>query len=218
MKALNVIMLGPPGAGKGTQAERLAKERGVPKISTGDILREAVQQQTPLGVAAKGLMDAGRLVSDDIMIGIVKERLGRPDTASGFVLDGFPRTVPQAQAFDAFAQDRAPIHVVLVDVSEHELIRRLTTRRICGTCGNNAEPDAQSQATCSRCGGAFVQRADDDEQVVRERLAVYERQTGPLVAHYRTSPSFHRIDGNASAERVAVAIRTALGVSERAMS
>lgn len=212
MKALNVIMLGPPGAGKGTQAERLAKAHGVPKVSTGDILREAVQQQTPLGAAAKGLMDAGRLVSDDIMIGIVKERLVRPDAASGFVLDGFPRTVPQAEAFDAFAADRAPVHVVLVDVPASELVRRLTMRRICGTCGNNAEPDAQSNATCSRCGGAFVQRADDNEQVVRERLAVYERQTGPLVAHYQSSPWFHRIEGNVSAERVAVAIRAALGV------
>lgn len=218
VKALNVIMLGPPGAGKGTQAERLAQEYGVPKISTGDILREAVQQQTPLGLAAKGLMDAGRLVSDDIMIGIVRERLAKPDAVGGFVLDGFPRTVPQAQAFDAMAADRAPIHVVLVDVPAEELVRRLTTRRICGACGANAAPDAPAGAVCAKCGGTFVQRADDNDQVVRERLAVYDRQTGPLVAHYEPSAWFHRIDGNVSADAVAEAIRRALSAGGRAAS
>src|SRR5262245_8380175 len=136
--ALNIIMLGAPGAGKGTQAERFAKARRIPKISTGDILREAAQAGTELGKRAKAVMDRGELVSDEIMIGIVKERLDRPDAAAGFVLDGFPRTVAQAQALDSIMRGRSPLVVVDIDVPEAELIRRLGSRLVCSNCGLNA--------------------------------------------------------------------------------
>ncbi|MFN8059681.1 MAG: adenylate kinase [Vicinamibacterales bacterium] len=210
MRALNVIMLGPPGAGKGTQAARLARDLAVPKISTGDILREAVQAGTPLGLAAKGLMDAGRLVSDDIMIGIVRERLQREDARRGVVLDGFPRTLPQAVALDEMVKTAGELHVLFVKVPFDELVRRLTTRRICGSCGTNAPPEAGPDDRCPTCGGRFVQRTDDDGEVVKERLRVYERQTGPLVAHYESGAHFTCIDGNQSLERVADDIRRAV--------
>src|SRR5688572_22175233 len=136
--ALNLIMLGAPGAGKGTQAERFARDRGIPKISTGDILREAVQTGTPIGLRAKAIMDRGELVSDDVIIGIVKDRLDRPDTAAGFILDGFPRTVAQAQALDGLMNGRSPLIVIDIDVPEKELVRRLASRLVCSQCGANA--------------------------------------------------------------------------------
>jgi adenylate kinase len=206
--ALNVIVLGPPGAGKGTQAERLARTRGVPKISTGDILREAVQSGTELGRIARETMDAGRLVSDDVMIGIVHERLSRPDARRGFVLDGFPRTTAQAAMLDQTMAGRGPLVVVDIEVPDEELVRRLAIRRICSRCGANAEPD--DEAACRRCGGALVPRGDDSEEVVRERLKVYLRDTRPLVAHYRGSPTFRAIDGNQPPERVAEALEAAI--------
>ena len=138
--ALNVVMLGPPGAGKGTQAERLARRYQLPKISTGDILREAVHSRTPLGCIAKATMDAGNLVGDDVMIGIVEERLRRDDARRGFVLDGFPRTVVQATALDQMVDGRGPLVVLDIVVPEDVLARRLASRRICGQCGSNAEP------------------------------------------------------------------------------
>ena len=137
--ALNLLMLGPPGAGKGTQAERFAKAHGIPKISTGDILREAVKAGTPLGLQAKAIMDRGDLIGDDIVIGIVRERLALPDTAQGFILDGFPRTVAQAAALDAIMAGRDPLIVVDIAVAEGELVRRLASRRVCGSCGLNAD-------------------------------------------------------------------------------
>jgi adenylate kinase len=206
--AQNVIVLGPPGAGKGTQAERLARERGIPRISTGDILREAVQGGTELGRLAEREMSAGRLVSDDVMIGIVRDRLGRSDAQRGFVLDGFPRTVAQAKALEPLMEGRGPLVVVDIVVPEDELVRRLATRRICGQCGANAPPD--DGPTCGRCGGAFVQRTDDGVAVVRERLKVYRRDTLPLVEYYRSSPAFRAIDGNQPADRVAADLREAV--------
>jgi adenylate kinase len=206
-------MLGPPGAGKGTQAERFARDFSVPKISTGDILREAVQQGTPLGLAAKGLMDAGNLVSDEIMIGIVRERLARSDTGRGFVLDGFPRTVPQAEALDRLVESRGDLRVVLVSVPFEELMRRLTSRRICGVCGRNAVVSASRDGRCAHCGGALVQRADDQAHVVAERLKVYEGQTGPLVRYYEGRPHFVRVDGNQELASVARAIHQAVGAA-----
>ena len=184
MSALNVIVLGPPGAGKGTQAERLAGLRGIPKISTGDILREAVQTGTPLGRKAKAIMERGELVSDDVMIGIVRERLERSDASRGFVLDGFPRTVAQAQALDGILRGRPPLIVLAIDVPEDELVRRMRTRRICAKCGATADAFSAADA-CARCGGALVQRSDDNEQIIRERLRVYRRDTTPLVEFYR---------------------------------
>jgi adenylate kinase len=214
--ALNLVMLGPPGAGKGTQADRFASARGIPKISTGDILREAVKAGTELGRRAKATMDRGELVSDDVMIGIVDERLGRADAAAGFILDGFPRTVAQAAALDGIMNGRAPLIVVDVRVPDHELVRRLTGRLICGACGANAPEGLQAgsaeaaSARCGRCGGQFVQRADDTEAVVRERLRVYQQNTRPLVEYYQARPTFCAIEGAQSPDEVAQAIAVAV--------
>jgi adenylate kinase len=207
--ALNLLMLGPPGAGKGTQAERFARKRGIPKISTGDILREAVQSGTPIGLRAKAIMDRGELVSDDVMIGIVSERLNRDDARLGFVLDGFPRTVAQAAALDTIMAGRDPLIVVDIEVPEAELVRRLASRMICADCGVNAV--AGSEGTrCERCGGRLVQRADDNEAVVRERLKVYHRQSEPLIEYYRSRPTFRSIDGAQSTVRVAADMAAAI--------
>jgi adenylate kinase len=211
--ALNVIVLGPPGAGKGTQAERLARSRGIPKISTGDILREAVNSRTQLGLAAQTVMEAGNLVGDDLMIGIVEERLERNDAQCGFVLDGFPRTVVQAMELDRMVNGRGPLVVLHMVVPEDILVRRLATRRICDNCGSNAEPSWTT--ACGKCGGPLVTRVDDGVEIVRERLKVYMRQTEPLVDYYSPRPSFRSIDGNQGADVVTAAIEGALGAASR---
>jgi adenylate kinase len=211
--ALNVIMMGPPGAGKGTQAERFARERGLLKISTGDILREAVQSQTPLGQKAKATIDAGKLVDDATMIGIVRERLLQPDAMRGFVLDGFPRTVTQAQALDAIMAERdgGPLIVVEVVVPQAELVKRLSTRRICSLCGFNADPfDGGAGNRCKRCGGEFVQRTDDGEEVVLKRLRIYDRDTRPLVNYYKDRPTFRVVNGAQGPDRVAADLDAAI--------
>src|SRR5688572_27603815 len=165
-------MMGPPGAGKGTQAERFARERNLLKISTGDILREAVHGETPLGLGAKATMDQGKLIDDATMIAIVRERLFRPDAMGGFVLDGFPRTVAQARALDEIMAERdgGPLIVIDVVVPEQELLLRLSTRLICSTCGTNADPFESGAAghRCKRCGGELVPRSDDGLDVVRK--------------------------------------------------
>jgi len=213
--ALNVIMMGPPGAGKGTQAGRFARERGLLKISTGDILRDGIKASLPVALRAKELMDRGELVDDATMIAIVRERLMRPDAQCGFVLDGFPRTVPQAEALDTIVAERnnGPLVIVDVRVPEHELVRRLAGRLICARCGANAEPSKEgvpAPETCAKCGGELVQRADDNEQVVRERLKVYERATKPLVDFYRDRPTFRVVNGAQAQERVAHELDTVI--------
>jgi adenylate kinase len=198
---LNVIMLGPPGAGKGTQAQRFAQQHGIPKISTGDMLRDGIKQELPLALKAKEKMDRGELVDDETMVGLVRERLGREDTTDGFVLDGFPRTLIQGRALDEIMADRADGQLIVVDivVPEEELVRRLAARRICSKCGSNADP---SDTVCRRCGGELVLRSDDDERVVRERLRVYTQQSKPLVDYYRGRPTFRAINGTQPPERV----------------
>jgi adenylate kinase len=197
-------MLGAPGAGKGTQAERLARARRIPKISTGDILREAVHTGTEIGRRARAIMDRGELVSDDVMIGIVKERLDRPDAAAGFVLDGFPRTVAQAEALDGIMQCRAPLVIVDIDVPEEALIRRLALRLVCESCSLNATtPEETASHVCAKCGGKLVQRSDDNEATVRDRLAVYRAKTMPLLDFYKARPTFRSINGAATPEGVA---------------
>ncbi len=206
--SLNLVMLGPPGAGKGTQAERISRTRRLPKISTGDILREAVHDRTPLGCAAKEEMEAGHLVTDDVMIGIVQERLERADAKKGFVLDGFPRTIVQANALDRLVNGRGPLVVLDIVVPEEVLVRRLASRRICGECGSNAAVDWLM--ACVKCGGKLVARVDDGVAIVRERLGVYHRQTKPLVEYYSGRPTFRQIDGNLPPDVVTGAIDAAL--------
>jgi adenylate kinase len=208
--ALNLLMLGPPGAGKGTQAERFARSRGIPKISTGDILREAVHAGTEIGQRAKTVMDRGELVGDDVMIGIVRDRLERDDAISGFVLDGFPRTVAQASALDGIMDGRDPLIVVDIVVPEAELVRRLGTRMICEDCGATAPVAAAAAAPCVKCGGRLVQRADDNQAVVIERLKVYHRMSEPLVEYYRVRPTFRSIDGAQPPDRVAADLAAAI--------
>ena len=217
---LNIIMLGAPGAGKGTQADVLAGKRGLPKISTGDILRQGIKDQLPVAMVAKAKMDRGELVDDDTMIAIVRERLSRPDVNPGFVLDGFPRTVDQARALDRLIEDlgKGPLLVVDLVVPEEDLVRRLAGRRICSKCGENAGPDDGPR--CRRCGGELTQRPDDREEVVRERLKVYARSTKPLVDFYRARPTFRTVDGAQAPDLVARELDTtiddAAGVGSRA--
>jgi adenylate kinase len=218
--ALNLIMLGPPGAGKGTQAERFAKLKGIPKISTGEMLREAVKAGTEIGLRAKAIMERGELVSDDVMVKVVQERLNRDDARSGFILDGFPRTVAQAKALDHVMNGRAPLIVIDIVVPEAELVRRLSTRLICGICGSNADPsDAKAIASmrCSRCGGELQQRADDNQAVVIERLGVYHRNTAPLVHYYQARPTFRAVDGAQPADCVAAALLEAVELAKSAV-
>jgi adenylate kinase len=200
-------MLGPPGAGKGTQSERFAQAHHVPKISTGDILREAVRDGSELGRAAKAVMDAGRLVSDDLVNAVVRERLAREDAAHGFVLDGFPRTVAQAEALDKWIDAKAPLVVVDIDVPEDTLVQRLRSRRICANCGWNA---VSGISACARCGGPLIERSDDGEEVVRERLRVYWRSTQPLVEYYHRRPTFRSVDGDQTTDAVSADIAAAV--------
>ncbi len=200
--ALHVVMLGPPASGKGTQAVRLAQARGIPKISTGDILREAAQSGSELGLRAKALMDRGELLGDQEMIGIVRERLARPDAARGYILDGFPRTVPQARALDRLLQGE-PVVVIDLAVPDGELLKRMATRRVCSKCASIAEP-GWTKETCERCGGQLVTRADDeDEQVRQHRLEVYARESKPLLDYYRGRPTFQSINGAQPPDQVA---------------
>jgi len=213
--ALNLVMFGPPGAGKGTQARRLADERGIPQISTGDILREAVQAETELGLQAKAVMDAGELVSDAIVVGIARERLARDDTARGFILDGFPRTVAQASALDTMLNGRDPLVIVELAVPDETLVRRLSRRRVCSDCGAIGTPQSDGPGTdrCTACDGPLVQRSDDREEVVRERLRVYREQTSPLVEFYGRRPTYHSVDGDRAPEVVAKAVGDAVDAS-----
>jgi adenylate kinase len=213
-----LVFLGPPGAGKGTQAHELAREWGVPAIATGDMLREAVAAGTVLGRQAKSYMDRGALLPDDVIVGLVAERLGQPDARRGFILDGFPRTIPQAEALDRLLQElgRPLDRVILFEISEAELLRRLTGRRSCPACQAtyhliSAPP--RRPGVCDRCGSALVERDDDREATVRHRLTVYADQTRPLVAYYRDRGLLTPVSGEGSIEAVRAVIRRVAGVA-----
>jgi adenylate kinase len=185
----NVILLGAPGAGKGTQAERIAAVYALPHISTGDMLRAAVAAGTEMGLAAQKVMEAGALVPDEVVIGVVRERLAQADAQKGFLLDGFPRTIEQAERLDAMLADggRAVTHVILIDVPEDELVERLAGRRLCKGCAKGYHivfDPPQKKDLCDVCGAELYQRSDDSETTVRNRLAVYRAQTEPLVGYY----------------------------------
>jgi len=185
----NVILLGGPGAGKGTQAERIVADLRLPHISTGEMLRAAVAKGTRMGLEAQKYMGSGALVPDEVVIGVVRERLAEPDAADGFLLDGFPRTIPQAEQLDAMLAEagRAVTHVVLIDVPADELVQRIAGRRSCAGCGklyNVTFDPPKADGVCDVCGRELVQRADDNEDTVRNRIAVYEDQTAPLIGYY----------------------------------
>lgn len=197
---MNLILLGPPGAGKGTQAQRMVERYRIPQISTGDILRAAVKESTPLGMKAKGFMDRGQLVPDEIVIGIIEERLKAKDCNSGFILDGFPRTIPQAEALQPILAKlgKKIDHVINIEVDSEELVRRLTGRRTCKNCGAMFHvlfQPPKKEGLCDRCGGTLYQRADDNEEAIRTRLNEYEKQTAPLVHYYRGKKTLRPIQG-----------------------
>ena len=212
---MNLILLGPPGAGKGTQAKMLVETYGIPQISTGDMLREAVKNQTQLGLEAKKYMDAGQLVPDEVVIGLVKERLGRDDCAQGFMLDGFPRTVPQAEALDKVLAEmgKAIDHVISIEVPNEELLKRLTGRRTCRNCGQGYhvifDPPKQD-GVCDKCGGELYQRDDDNEATVANRLKVYEESTKPLINYYQAKGLLRPIDGVGAIKEIFERIKAVL--------
>lgn len=204
---MNIMLLGAPGAGKGTQAAKLIETYGFAHISTGDILRKAVANQTPLGLAAKGYMDKGELVPDMVVIGLVKARLQEPDAERGFILDGFPRTVVQADALATALGELGKTldAVVSIEVEKSALVERLTARRTCKQCGaiyNVVSQPETKNGVCPGCGGELLQRDDDTVETVTNRLDVYERSTAPLIAYYRDKGMLRAVDGNRPADAV----------------
>lgn len=215
---MRLVLMGPPGAGKGTQAEALVERLGISHISTGDIFRQAIKDGTALGRKAKDYMDAGQLVPDEVTVGIVRERLAQPDCQKGFLLDGFPRTVAQAEALDGIlAGQGKPLDAVLdIRVPREKLVARLTGRRVCRNCGATFHllynPSSRGES-CERCGGELYQRGDDTEATVASRLDVYESQTAPLVDYYAGKGLLKVVDGDQPIAKVLADIGRALGRS-----
>ena len=212
---MKIILMGPPGAGKGTQAEKLVDLYQIPHISTGDMFRKAQKDGTELGLKAKSYMDQGQLVPDEVTVGIVKERLAEADCKKGFLLDGFPRTVQQADALDTILAelDMALDCVVNIEVDKAFLVDRLTGRRVCRTCGATyhiANKAPKVEGVCDKCGGELYQRGDDTIETVSNRLDVYAAQTAPLIDYYKSKGIMSSIDGSKSMEDVLADIRTAL--------
>ncbi|MFZ5942550.1 MAG: adenylate kinase [Bacillota bacterium] len=213
---MRILLMGPPGAGKGTQAEKLTQVLNIPHISTGDMFRKAIKEGTELGTKAKSFMDQGKLVPDEVTIGIVKERLAEPDCKSGFLLDGFPRTAPQADALDKILTelDMGLDAVINITVSREELVGRLTGRRVCKTCGATYHvifnPSAKEDV-CDKCGGELYQRNDDKVETVGSRLDVYDEQTAPLINYYSQKGLLKDINGAQPMPQVLTDILTVLG-------
>ena len=194
-----LILLGPPGAGKGTQANRLAEERSLPHVSTGDLFRENLAQETDIGRRAKTYMNAGKLVPDEIVLEMLFERVARPDCAQGYVLDGFPRTMPQAEALQARLPESEDVRAISLEVPDEVVTRRLCGRLTCSQCGHMYHVDFQpprAAGVCDECGGELVRRPDDEPEVIRERLSVYSAETAPLIDFYAGLGLLHRVDGD----------------------
>jgi adenylate kinase len=217
---MNLILLGPPGAGKGTQAQKIVDRYHIPQISTGDILRGAVKEKTPLGVKAKGFMDQGKLVPDELVIGIIEQRLKAQDCKAGFILDGFPRTIAQAEALQPIlsGMGKQIDHVINIEVDEEELVRRLTGRRTCKNCGAMFHvlfQPPKKEGICDRCGGPLYQREDDKEETIRTRLKEYQRQTAPLIDYYQQKNTLRSIQGMGGQDQISERIIRMLDTTPR---
>ena len=214
-ESMRIVLLGAPGSGKGTQAKLLADKRGIPQVSTGDLLRSAVAARTELGRRAKAAMDSGELVSDETVLGIIRERLSEPDAAHGFIMDGFPRNIAQAQALDRTLEELGqPVDVaVLLDVEFDILMQRLTGRLTCSVCGqmyNSYTSPPKQDNICDRCGGELVHRDDDNEDTIAKRLKVYEEQTQPLVRYYEEQGKLARVGGEGEIDEIFGRLEAAL--------
>ena len=210
-----ILLMGPPGAGKGTQAEKLIREYDIPQISTGDMFRAAVKSGTALGKEAKSYMDKGALVPDSVTVGIVKERLAQDDCKKGWILDGFPRTTAQASALDAILHDLGIQLTAVLDfnVNRDDLVKRVSGRLVCRQCGASFHKEfrpPKQEGVCDNCGGELYQRADDNEVTVRERLAVYDTSTKPLIDYYKVSGRYYEINGDQSMDKVFADVQAAL--------
>lgn len=215
-----ILLMGPPGAGKGTQAERLIREYGIPQISTGDMFRAAVKSGTPLGKEAKSYMDKGALVPDSVTVGIVKERLAQEDCKDGWILDGFPRTTAQAASLDSILHEMGiSLTAVLgINANREDLVKRVSGRLVCRKCSASFHRDfrpSKQQGVCDNCGGELYQRADDNEKTIRSRLAVYDEQTKPLIDYYKMSGCYVDIDGDQSMDEVFSDIKGSLAKAKK---
>lgn len=212
---MNLVLFGPPGAGKGTQAKFIVDSLRIPQISTGDMLRAAVKDQTPLGLVAKQIMESGALVPDEVVLGIVRERIVLSDCDNGFVLDGFPRTIPQADALVSILSglNKRIDHVISLEIDNSEIVQRLSGRRTCPSCGKGyhvVNDPPKSEGICDSCNAFLVQREDDREDTIKKRLAVYDQQTAPLKAYYEQAGLLRYIDGCGSIQDIQLQIKEVL--------
>lgn len=213
---MNIVMLGAPGAGKGTQAKRMAEKYGIPHISTGDILRSNISRETELGKKAKSFIDAGALVPDELVIQLVADRLEEEDAKAGFIFDGFPRTIPQAESLDRMLQEkgRKIEYAVNIDVPDAVIVDRMSGRRFCAECGASYHTEylkPKAEGVCDKCSGALALRKDDEPETVLKRLAVYHEQTEPLIAYYRKNEVLREVDGTKEVTEILAEIQKQLG-------